>query len=253
MPTFLIVGAQKSGTRWLRTNLGEHPDVFTAPHEVAFFDGDEFDRGLGWYGRAFKGWRGEPAVGEATPGYLMLARGGQRTADRIHRSLPGVRLLALLRNPVDRAYSAFIHHMGRDRIPAHRGFLEQLRSVPARDDPLAIVSNGWYAASLAPYLRFGDRVRILIHDDALREPEAVYSRALDHIGARQGFIPRDLRRVRFTVTPPATSPYAAADGFRRPLTPLERREAYAYFADDVERLEAMIGRDLSAWRPPRGW
>jgi hypothetical protein len=74
-PTFVIIGAQKSATRWLRTNLGHHPQILTAPSELHFWNNDRrFEKlGVEWYADQFEGWHGEPIVGEATPGLHVLA------------------------------------------------------------------------------------------------------------------------------------------------------------------------------------
>lgn len=90
-----------------------------------------------------------------------------------------------------------------------------------------------------------------MHDDAVEDPEAIYARALEHIGATPGgFMPPKLRRVWYRVRLPASNPYADRKGNRRELTSRERVGIYEYFRHDVERLEEMMGRDLSAWRPP---
>lgn len=252
LPNFLIIGAQKSATRWLRTHLGQHPEVFTAPRELRFFnDDDNFGQGLGSYREGFEGWGGEPFVGEATPSYMMWREDPARSAARIDESLPGVKLLALLRDPVDRTYSAFIHHMREGRIPVDADLAERLRSVPPEDDPLGLVAGGWYAASLEPYFeRFGERLLVFLHDEVTGEPEEVYARALDHVGASPGFAPPGLGRVRHSGRIDGRSPYSAGEGRRRELTPEERAEVFGYFREDVGRLEELLGRDLSLWRPP---
>lgn len=84
LPNFLIIGARKSGTRWLRTHLGEHPETFTAGKELRFFnDPQRFAEGLGSYRAGFEGWTGEPIVGEATPSYMMWREHPSLVADRI--------------------------------------------------------------------------------------------------------------------------------------------------------------------------
>lgn len=251
LPTFLIIGAQKSATRWLRMHLGKHPEVFTVDAELTFFNSSvRFEQGLDWYRTKFEGWAGEPIVGEATPAYMMWRANPARTAARIDESLPGVRLMALLRNPVDRTYSAFIHHMQRDRIPADADLLEWVRSVAPKHDKLGVIAGGWYAESLAPYFaKFGERLRVFLHDDVVERPEQTYAHALEHIGASPGFLPKELQRIRHSGKPPETSPYAEGGGGRRELTPEERAEIYAYFRRDVEWLEELLGRDLSFWRP----
>ena len=251
LPTFLVIGAQKSATRWLRMHLGKHPEVFTADTELAFFNRSaRFKQGLDWYRAKFEGWSGEPIVGEATPAYMMWREEPAKTAVRIDESLSGVKLMALLRNPVDRTYSAFIHHMMRDRIPVDANLLEWVRSVAPEHDKLGLIAGGWYAESLTPYFaRFGERLRVFLHDDVAENPEKLYARALEHVGASPGFLPAELQRVRHSGKPPETSPYAEDGSGRRELTSEERAEIYAYFHRDVERLEVLLDRDLSAWRP----
>lgn len=255
LPTFLIIGAQKSATRWLRTNLGAHPQVFTADTESHFFSRNRFfHRGLDWYRTHFEGWDGEPIVGEATPGYMMWLDDPAKMAGRIDEYLPDVRLLALLRNPVDRAYSAFIHHMRRGRIPADADLLGWVRSVALEDDKQGfkqgLIAGGWYAASLTPYFeRFGERLQVFLHDDVIDHPKRVYRCALEHIGASPDFVPPELERVVFSNSPPKPSAYHEGKGGRRKLTSEERAELYEYFRHDIDQLEELLGRDLSIWRP----
>lgn len=251
LPNFLIIGAQKSATRWLRTHLGQHPEIFTAPRELRFFNDDgNFELGLDSYREGFEGWNDEPVVGEATPSYMMWREDPARSAARIEEYLPGVKLLALLRDPVSRTYSAFIHHMREGRIPVDADLLQRLRSVPPEEDPLGLVAGGWYAASLEPYFeRFGGRLLVFLHDDVTGRPEEVYAQALEHLGASSGFAPPGLGRVRHSGRIDDRSPYSAGDGRRRELTPEERSEVFGYFRDDVERLEELLGRDLEIWRP----
>src|SRR5262245_20093922 len=144
LPTFLIIGAQKSATRWLRLNLGLHLDVYTQPREVEFFNSaDRFDDlGVEWYRAQFDGWRGEPFVGEATPGYMFWRHGAQTVADRIRRVVPEVRLIAILRNPVDRAQSALVHHIEFEALPPDTDLLEYVRSVRPERDRLGIIAGG---------------------------------------------------------------------------------------------------------------
>jgi hypothetical protein len=81
-PTFLIIGAQKGATRWLRHNLGEHPDIHTVSEEVMFFN-RYYERGSDWYRTAFFRHTDEGHVGEATPGYMIWREHPHITAARI--------------------------------------------------------------------------------------------------------------------------------------------------------------------------
>jgi hypothetical protein len=248
LPTFLIIGAQKSATRWLRLNLGLHPDIFTADREIEFFNtAKHFDQGTPWYRQQFDGWDGQPFVGEATPGYMFWRHRPVVMTERIQETVPDVRLIAILRNPVDRAQSALIHHIESKSVSPDTQLLDFVYENPPERERLGIIAGGWYAASLEPFqAAFGDRLLVLLHDDAEDDPRGVYDRAVRHIGAAAYFSPPDLERVRFSYQ-------QRPSGGRRStskLTLAERERLYeSFFADDVRKLEEMIGRDLSCWQP----
>jgi hypothetical protein len=244
LPTFIIIGAQKSATRWLRQNLGRHPEIFAAPHEVKYFNHPKRVAALGpdWYRWQFDGWAGERFTGEATPGYMMLGHNPADVAGRIRATVPDVRLIALLRNPVDRAYSAFVHHRRQGRIHPRARLLDVVRSCAPEDDWMGIITGGWYAASLRPFFDlFGDQLVVLLHDDVRSDPTSVFERALRHVGATPGFVPPSLAQVVFSNREHAEAASAPSA--------VERCELFEYFRADVERLEPMLRHDLSAWRP----
>lgn len=247
LPTFLIVGAQKSATRWLRLNLGLHPSVFTASREIEFFNNrDRYqDLGTSWYREQFEGWAGEAIIGEATPGYMFWRHHPEVVAQRIDETLPDVRCIATLRNPIDRAQSAMVHHIEGGTLPPDSVLVDLVRATPPERDRLGIIVGGWYGASLEPYQeRFGDRLLVVLHDDIDDDPRGVYDDALRHVGATPDFVPPEFERVRFSHQQRASS-----EPGRRPLTLDERRQMWEFYAADVAKLEKMLGRDLSVWNP----
>jgi hypothetical protein len=251
LPTFLIIGAQKSATRWLRHNLGSHPEIFAAPTEVGFFHLPRRYRELGvdWYRSKFDGWAGEPVVGESTPGYMMLWNHPDEVAARIAATLHEVRLLAVLRNPVDRANSALVHHMTRERIPPGTHLLDYVRETPADDEWMGVVGGGLYAQSLQPFIeRFGSQLLVLLHDDVVADPVDVFERAAAHVGASAGHVPERLGDVLYSNQPRQGSGERRAPA-AAPLSAADRRELFEYFRDDVQRLEDLLDRDLDLWRP----
>jgi sulfotransferase family protein len=245
LPRFVIIGAQKSGTRWLRQNLGKHPEIFAAPTELEFFNRrGRFRLGVDWYQTQFSEWSGEPIMGEATPGYMMFRNRPWAIAKRIASALPDVRLIAILRNPVDRANSAMVHHILRERLPPTSTLVELARQTPPDEDRLGLITGGWYGASLATYVRiFGDRLLVVLHDDAQSDPGGVYDAAIRHVGASPGFVPSGLDQVVFS------NQERDSGRHRRPVAPEDRRELYAYFRDDITKLERLLDRDLSIWSP----
>jgi hypothetical protein len=250
-PNFVIIGAQKSATRWLRLNLGHHPEVHTTPAEVGFFNGkDRYRQGEEWYAAQFPDWAGEPLVGEATPGYMMHRHDPVKVARRMERFNPDLRLMAVLRNPIDRTYSAFVHHMKKGRIAPDADLLEYVRSVRPQEDPLGLVAGGWYFTSLKPFRRrFRDKLLVLFHDDVKSDPLGVYRTALDHIGASPGFVPPELEAVRYGNMPPAASGLREGSGGYKPLDYRQRAELYGYFREEIKRLAYIMKRDLSSWTP----
>jgi hypothetical protein len=240
-PTFLIIGAQKSATRWLRVNLGKHPDVFTAVRELEFFN-HHFDRGALWYLEQFDGYAGQAQVGEATPGYMMWNEQPHVTAARIDGMLPGVKLLAVLRNPIDRAQSAFIHHKKYDRLPEDTALVDFVETVDPREDHMSIISGGWYAESLERYrARFGERLKVLLNEDVATRPEEVYESALTFIGADSSFRPEGLGGVLFS------NRNAESVRTHGGLPQEDRQRLKKFFEEDVDRLRMMFDVDLRAW------
>lgn len=243
LPTFIIIGAQKSATRWLRSNLGKHPDIFTPDFEPSFFN-TQYKMGTDFYRSQFTGWAGEPIVGEATPGYMIWKHKPPRTARRIHDTLPDVRLIAVLRDPIERANSALVHHKRRGRLRSNSKLTTVARKKKPEHDKMGVVAGGWYAASLDRYLElFGEQLLVVLHDDVREDPLWVYRTALEHVGADPSFVPESLAQVVFSNQQPERTKRDTS------VSDADRRKLWPYFEDDVRRLEPMIGRDLSAWDP----
>ena len=109
LPDFLIIGAQKSGTNALLYNLALHPEIFMARDplntELKFFSReDRWKRGVAWYMGNFT--KNSCLQGEKTPEYLFF----QKCHSRMHAIVPKAKLIILLRNPIDRAYSQWNHY-----------------------------------------------------------------------------------------------------------------------------------------------
>lgn len=117
LPDFIIIGAQRSGTTSLFNYLGQHPEIYQSfPKETHYFS-NHYQKGVGWYRSHFplkvhkviaeSYLKRKFIAGEATPYYIShpLAPG------RVHNLVPNVKLIVLLRNPVDRAYSHYHHQV----------------------------------------------------------------------------------------------------------------------------------------------
>lgn len=226
--------------------MGAHPLIHTASRELEFFN-HHYENGLDWYVARFDPGDAE-IIGEATPGYMFWRERPHIQAARIDGLLEGVRLLAILRNPMDRARSAFLHHVRRGRIEPSADPMRWLSETDPSTDPLGIISGGWYAASLSPYSRrFGSRLRVFLHDEVVAEPGRVYTDACAHVGAPGTFLPPDLDKRSNS----GEIGYTEADPRPRVLdvsAETFRQATYHHFRDDIARLEELIDRDLAGWR-----
>jgi hypothetical protein len=248
LPNFLIIGAQRGATRWLRSNLSQHPDVFMPSFDLGFFDdGGLFRRpGLKWYRAQFVAWDNEALVGESSPSYLAAAADPPLVAARIDASLPDVRLVAMVRQPVERMYSTMLHHIKRGRLSPRSDLFEMVRKHDPDVDELDLIGTGLYAQNLAPFLRlFGDRLLVVLYDDLRDDPRQVFRSVVDHIGAAPGFEPPDVEQVLFSNRRSVRA---------KPVSLAQHQQLYGLFRDDVDELAAMLGRDLTDWDPgPPGW
>jgi hypothetical protein len=277
---FLVIGGQKCATTTLFRHLVSHPQIYMPPHkEVNFFaKSDRFARGLDWYlDTHFADAPAGAICGEASPLYLALGSAAQR----IHASVPDARLVALLRNPIDRAYSHY--RMAVRRGLEARGFESAVREqqaggAPGRDpadferDYLAF---GAYGRSLATYLdRFArSQIHVEFTEELARDPAGVMRRITAFVGADPGFAYPGLGRVYHAggagrVPRPVARAVKGAIKRLRPLigarraraaafwfeteasvrrsadpgpTPAQRALLAGIYRDDVARLEDVLG------------
>jgi hypothetical protein len=253
LPDVIIVGAQRSGTTTLFRMLSEHPQVArpTLSKGTAFFD-LKYDRGMRWYRAHFPlkllAWLRSPGKRRLTfesSGYYMFH---PHAAGRIAEQLPHARVIALLRNPVDRAYSAHRHELRRgfetlefDDALDHEE--ERLRGEEQRllDDPGAYSFEHQHHAYLARS-RYVDQVRRLL--DTFGSDRVLIMDAEALFADPQGEFGRLCEWLR--IAPPAEVGNEQWNAEPRdPLTPERRAELTAYFAPYDEELSALIGRPLS--------
>jgi hypothetical protein len=153
---FLIVGAQKSGSTSLRAFLGEQEkDIFVLNRELHFWNrkGQYQDgAGLSTYLENFAEAKPNQIKGEKSPSYLV----SQEAPERIHKHFPKVKIIAILRNPIDRAYSAYWHGRRVGAIESSTTFGEAVRNYKVNQGkPYGdMVTAGFYSQQIARYLSF---------------------------------------------------------------------------------------------------
>jgi hypothetical protein len=243
LPTFIVIGAERAATRWLRNNLSVHPEVHlpwsTAPH---FAERNERG-GLRGYRLQFRDAGDALAIGQVATSYLRATNVPRNVAERIAAAIPDVRLVAILRQPVDRMVSAHRDHVIHGRIAPKTALFDLVRSGHPDVEAFDLVGGGRYAANLYSYRRrFGDRLLVVFTDDIRDDPAKVYDQVLRHIGVSTDFVPPHLERVLYSN---AASRWASSSE----LDDEQRRILYMLYRRDVEELESMTGRYLPAWDP----
>jgi hypothetical protein len=171
LPDFIIIGAAKSGTTSLWDYLNRHPDIFMSrPKEPCFFDEDvAWSRGIDWYRTLFAKAQEHQVCGEASTNY---SRWPQVTGvpRRIHAVLPNVKLIYLMRNPVDRTFSHYVHRWTKE---VHRGQpFRQRFGKYCKTDRMCIDSS-MYCTQLEQFLPYFPKERILpvVLEQLLVEPD----------------------------------------------------------------------------------
>lgn len=292
VPDFLIVGAAKAGTTALHSYLAQHPAIAVSdPKETFYFTRSEIEHcsQVGGeyalrpipqtpadYARCFKS--AEPAAirGESCVAYLYFPE----AAARIHAANSACKIVLLLRDPAERAFSNYLHHVRDGLEPA--AFAVGLERWPARQR-----AGWWFGFDYLGGSRYGEQLarfqacfpaaqlRVLWYDDFRRAPEQACRAIFDFLGVRAD-VPIDTRaELNVSIVPrPGWQPLhralrrawpllrrtfgrqratSLADALRRPtsyrpvLSSEDRATVQRALRSDIERLQELTGRDLQSW------
>lgn len=222
LPDFLIIGAMKCGTSTLQAQLARQPGVFmSTPKEPNFFSDDAvFSRGLDWYESLFAAAAPGALKGEASTHYTKLPT-HPRTLVRMQPVLPAPLLVYMIRDPLVRAVSHYIHEWSEGRLGPDA--VAALRQCPE------IEAYGCYGMQIAPYFAAYGAERILLTslEQITADPEAEFARICAFLGlsgrvAWQHDLPAQnvsARRMRRLPLQGLLVDNAVARGLRRALVP----------------------------------
>lgn len=238
LPDFLVIGTQRGGTTSLYNYLVRHPKVAAAATKEVHYFSLFYERGDEWYESNFprsRGWR-KRITGEATPYYLFHPE----APDRAQRLVPGAKLIALLRDPVARAFSHYKHErrLGEESLSFEDALAqedERLSGDPFVDGShqhFSYFARGRYAEQLRNWWRVypRDRLIILRSEDLFADPQHVYEDVLS-------FLELPPHRLRsFDVFNAGAELEQIADETKRRL--------YDAFRPHNAELYELIGRDM---------
>lgn len=297
LPNFLIIGAAKSGTTALYRYVRQHPEIFMSdrkePHHFSYTEETKKTNGPSdyiWtaitnpdeYESLFDDVKDETAIGEASPTYIYVPG----TAERIHNKIPDPKLIAILRNPVERAYSAYMHLIRDDRETVNT-FMEALLLEEER------IKNNWgpiyhytkcgmYFEQVIRYYRIfpKEKIMIIIYDDFKKHPLEVVQQIFNFLGVDPSFVPdmsskpnvsgvpkipflQNFMNLIFSKPNPIRSmsrkliPESTRWRFtsflrnknlsHQPMPNDCRQLLFSAFDDDILKLQRLLGRDLSCW------
>jgi hypothetical protein len=275
LPDFIAVGPQRTGTTWMHQVMKDHVGLPRGTKETDFFL-KNFSRGLPWYLDYFRGYPADLPIGEIDPNYF----GEDLARERIGELLPRCKIIVTLRDPVERAYSSY-RVMRRDAW-TRVGFEETVAKNRI------IRESSRYAQHLALWQeRFGrEHVLVCLYDDLEASPQKFLDAICDFIGTPRIKVDGAAiasERVNTVTHAPRSRKLAqnarnARDWMREhrwhraidlleragvwkfcfgggeefgPLDPRAEARLREHFRPEVEALERMLGRDLSAWKAPR--
>ncbi len=275
LPSFFVIGPPRTGSSWLYEVLSAHTHLPSPSKETRFFD-VHFERGFKWYAAHYRGVGKMRCKGEIAPTYFASSEARARIAQLV----PSARIVCVFRDPVDRIVSLY-------RLKRAYGLIPWSFEEAIDRDP-ELVESSKYASILKLWRRsFGtERVMAGIYDDLRADPQAFVDSAVDFIGVHRfrlekrqyrcvhdsermthprsyyrtrtaalvadWFKARRMDRVVSTFKKSRLTNFVLGGGIpfaklpTEVLTRLQRR-----WQPEVEQLEEMLGRDLSAWKLPK--
>ncbi len=297
MPNFFILGAQKAGTTALYHYLKQHPQVYMSPRkETNFFaqEGEKLDfyqigapqskkkliDNTSAYCELFQGASNERAVGEASPWYLY----NPRVPEKIKHYLPRAKLIVILRDPVERAYSHFLNsfRVGKEPLTDFaQALLEEEERIRNNWHPLVYHYRqmGYYFAQLKPYFDMfkRDQIRIYLYEDFKANPTDALRDNFRFLNVDDTFVPDMSLKHNPAGVPKSKALYLfflrqnpiksmfkpfIPEGLRKrivlglqnqnfdkppQLSPELRQQLIQDYRDDILNLQDLLQRDLSRW------
>lgn len=283
LPDFLIIGAAKSGTTTLFEYLKRHPEIsLSSIKEPNFFGMNEnYAKGLDWYSSLFSSAQSHQVCGEASTDYAKFPKFPE-TAKRIAQTAPEVKLIYLMRNPVNRAY-AYYRHLGR-QFKVRETFEEHIAHTKI------CLESSDYMMQIENYLQFfpKESFLFLLMDDLIERPEETLPKICHFIGVDDidlvngnpirandsskffqdtlrgritaplrsipllakvaKSVPQSWRDIVYKVLKRSSYANSVAQEYKAPpMLPETRQMLLEHFREPNQRLAEFLGRDLSHW------
>lgn len=209
LPNFVIIGAQKSASTFVQDCLSEHPEVFLPLGETPFFESPTYEqKNISELTNLFEN-RNEICLGIKRPSYLCKPE----VPKRIKYHLTNAKIIAVLRNPIERAISAYYHYVkggwlpplhvndGLYKLISETSFSSQYKRAAAE-----VIEFGYYYKYLSSYYNYFDnnQILLLLHEDILSNPLNSIQKIYSFLGVSPSYIPNQLnsrpQKVTYNLT-----------------------------------------------------
>jgi len=260
--TFFMVGCQRCGTTWTDAALREHPEVFVPSRKQSYFFDRNLEKGIDWYMERFDGI--EPhhkAVGEVATGYCRL-----EAISAMANQFPKVKLMMVMRNPIDRAYSNY---------QSRRVELQWASFEDAIESDSELLDLGQYMDQIDELLKYykRDQILFLLYEDLHADEQGFIQSIFEFLGVNQEFestmigqrknasmfpkLRNRLNRLGLQRLVIRISKSWIGDCMRRsrkrkgnsyqPMKQETKKKLIEHFTPYNEKLSAFLQRDLSDW------
>lgn len=291
LPTFLIIGVQKAGTTSIYHYLKQHPQIYMGPKETNFLFQDwqkyppknqqtkqvcTFER----YCELFENAGDELAIGDVSPNCLFNY---QRSTEAIERYVPNAQIIAILRNPAERAYSDYLMHVREALKSKTMDLSEQIKYKPKQSHTLR--KGLYYLPVQYLFDRFNkEKINIYLYEDLRRDSVEFMQDMYRFIGVDSTFIPNVNNKYQVAAVPKvetinrilqkknplrtffasslrlvlplekrqAIRSYLIKSNYKKKekspsLSPELRQELIEYYREDILKLQDLLQKDLSSW------
>ena len=291
-PNFIIIGAMKAATTSLYTYLKQHPDIFMSSiKEPKFFNNFNKDsrfklqgkglikiKTLDQYQNLFKEAINEIAIGEASPSYIF----DENCHILIKKILPKAKIIAILRQPVERAYSNFLHAKRADQekdTDFEKAFNEEDKILKKGIKTHYYLEKGFYYKQLKKYYDVfpKEQIKIILFEDMIKNPGEVTQEVFKFLGVDSSFIPNTSKKANVSGVPKGYLGWSVMKLRKNHLIPdiefgkilpkflvdlilktiyskpkkmnkeLVKKLTRKYYLEDIKKLEKLINQDLSTW------
>ena len=251
LPSFIIIGAQRCGTTSLYDYLSNHPQIIPSPVKELFYFDDYYTRPINWYKSFFPTEKQKEKLerdllarvitGEASPSYFFHPY----AARRIKETLPQVKLILVLRDPIERAYSHYNHikRLNRDPLSFEEALQKELERITPDIEKLAkdefykadqrrdysYLTRGYYAKQLKEWYKYFPKEQLLVvqSEEFYRETPRVYNEIVEYLGLNSYTLPV----------------FEAKNALKyAKMAPETKEKLKAYFAPKNEELYELLGK-----------